>query len=553
MTLGSESGCVHSRGHDESEASLSHAESSDADSMHNIRVRDRGSASLESQHMYKYTGSEARETPTSARTARGSLGDFDESLSDNMSYLRSNPTQDYKPNRSSHEYEVTSSPHNGQKRRSLRSSAPHLRDPYHVNERAPLLHRTDSAQEQKNLSQKSTFWQTWFNTVNALIGVGVLTMPLVFAQCGWIGGGFLLVVCAALTNWSGKLLTSIMARDSTLQTYADIGTYAFGPRARIGIGLLFCLEMFMVAVALLILFSDSMAALVFGQGKEPTHAALVFFKVLGFVVALPTLFVPLSFLSPVSLIGLTSILFLSLVLLVDGLVKPSPPGSLWVPSQTTLAPQWSGFGIGFGLLMSSFSAHPVIPSLYGDMQHPEHFNVMLNWAYGAAVCLYMTVASIGYLMFGPNVSDEISKDIARTPGMSVVLTTICITLLAINPVTKFGLALRPIQALFESALAQESVDEAPRLSATYRRTALSFALASAALIAAIAFPSIVRVLGFLGAFLAFLTCIFGPVLASMVVFAREHTWYRTLFDCAILGISLILCVMGTITSLHYSF
>ena len=397
---------------------------------------------------------------------------------------------------------------------------------------------------------KSTFWQSWFNAVNALIGVGILSMPFVFAQCGWLGGFALLVLCALLTNWSGKLLTQIMDRDPNLQTYADIGTYAFGPGARVWVGLLLSLEMFMVAVALVILFSDSMAALVFGQGQEPSPSWLLLFKVLGFGVSVPTLFLPLSFLSPVSLMGLISIVVLSVVLAIDGLIKSSAPGSLWDPSPTTWAPQWSGFGLGFGLLMSGFSAHPIIPSLYRDMQQPALFGHMIDLAYLTAVGLYMAVASMGYLMFGSLVSDEVSKDLARTPHMPVVLTCVCVGLLTFNPVTKFALALRPIQALFESALLKHD-DPRPAVSQG-KRHLLSLALSGAVLLTAITFPNIVRVMGFLGAFLACSTCIFGPCLAGMVIFRKERTRIRHLLDVLILGVSFLLCIHGTLASLRYT-
>ena len=109
----------------------------------------------------------------------------------------------------------------------LRAWAPYLHDPYHVDERSHLLCATGGSEYQQELitstGPKSTFWQSWFNAVNALIGVGILSMPFVFAQCGWLGGCVLLVLCALLTNWSGKLLTQIMVRDPSLQTYADIG------------------------------------------------------------------------------------------------------------------------------------------------------------------------------------------------------------------------------------------------------------------------------------------------------------------------------------------
>ncbi|KAL4399163.1 L-glutamine transmembrane transporter [Malassezia pachydermatis] len=507
-------------------------------------------------------------------------------------------------------------------RTPLRASAPHLRDPYRVDERTPLMrvpHVNSSYQGALSPSmlspatetalddrEKSTTLQTWFNTVNALVGVGILSMPLVFASAGWMGGFFLFILCGSLTNWSGKLLARIMARDPSLRTYADIGMYAFGPKARVWIGVLFCMEMFMVAVALIILFSDSLAALVYGYAETPSPTTLVWFKALAFVLAMPTLFLSLSLISPVSLIGILSILFLFLVLFVDGLAKREAPGSLWHPASTTWKPQWSGMGIGFGLLMSGFSSHPIIPSLYRDMRNPADFCRMLDLAYVATALLYLSVATTGYMMFGDRVSDVISSDLAHTPGMPAILTTTCVLLMTINPLTKFALAVRPVQSLLENlvGLSAEDDQKTPHVSETdsrmpgaqvgtsaippsestshsmfqshleldrmtsadlvqsfgdrlghhikskvgarLGRIGLALILSGSVLFVAIVFPSLERVMAFLGAFFAFNTCILGPFAANMAVFATERSMAATLFDCILLGVSLVLSVLGTL-------
>lgn len=504
-------------------------------------------------------------------------------------------------------------------RTPIRASAPHLRDPYRVDERTPLMRVSNlgsSYENALNLSQmssavspeladedKSTFWQTWFNTVNALIGVGILSMPLVFASCGWLGGTMLFIICGGLTNWSAKLLANIMAMDPTLRTYADVGMFAFGPRARFWIGALFCIELFTVAVALLILFGDSVAALVHGYAAEPDPHLLVWYKVLGFVLALPTLFLSLSLISPISLVGILSILFLAMVLLVDGLAKKEAPGSLWQPAPTSWAPRWSGFGIGFGLLMSGFASHPVIPSLYRDMRNPKEFARMLDWAYAASAALYVMVAALGYLMFGDNVSDEVSSELALTPGMPVVLTTVCVVLMMINPVTKFGLAVRPVQALLENILGLAPEDDQTTPQASYvgssalppsasasagqsglsgtfadmpphgtvppaplalrhpprrffarvppsvARSILAVLYSSLILLTAIVFPSLERVMAFLGAFLAFTTSILGPFLANMAIHGAQRSAGAIALDCVLLGGTSVLAIFGTVNSL----
>lgn len=308
----------------------------------------------------------------------------------------------------------------------------------------------------------STFLQSWFNTLNAVMGVGILAMPLAFSYAGWIGGPLLFLVCGGLTNYTGKVLFGILARNGRLRTYADIGAYAFGPRARAWVSTLFCLELWAVSVALVILFADNLHA-IFPDGPGANT-----YKVACFAVVLPTIFLPLKLLSPVSVVGILSALTLVVVVLVDGVLKPSAPGSLWDPdSSATLYPGWGRIPLSFGLIMSGFSSHPVIPSLARDMQQPILFPQMLDRAYIAATVLYLSMGAAGYAMYGANVSDEITKDLARTPGFPSMLNKVAVWLIVINPLSKFALAARPIINTFEGAL---GVEEPAAVPTHHRRT-----------------------------------------------------------------------------------
>lgn len=608
---------------------------SDDDASPAARVRDRPTASVDTQTYWENLGadSEFMNEPASRRSKSRSTvrnkrsnymhppaHEFDEGLSDdNNESIRSssrspkriNPdvpaesqpnrlgyaAQDRAPRRPS----PSSSPYVTQfrerSRAPLRASAPQLRDPYHFDERtrlvsmpdtesdyqAPRLHKPVAPGMPNDKRQKSTFWQTWFNAVNALVGVGILSMPLVLRQAGWLGGAILFLLCGFVTNYTGKLIARILAHDPQLRTYVDIGRYAFGPSARYWIAVMFCAEMIFVSMALVILLGDSASVLYYGKDQEPDAWALFAFKIIGFVVVLPTVFLPLSFLSPISLVGITSILFTIIVLLIDGLSKRSKPGSLWDPADTQLGPRFKGMGIGFGLLMSGFASHPILPSLYRDMQHPEQFNHMLDLAYLATAVLYVTMGVAGYAMFGMNVSDEVTSDLGRTRGMPLFLTTACVVLIIVNSMSKFALALRPVQSFFESALglsgdhisSAESAEQErllppgdpaherpsiPRIPGLHHihsrfgvhmaRHTLSVTVAVAVLGMALALPSLERVMGFLGAFLTFNTCILGPILAAMIVFARERRFLSQVADLALLGITLVLAILGTLYTLH---
>lgn len=489
----------------------------------------------------------------------------------------------------------------------------------------------------------STLLQSWFNTVNALVGVGILALPLAFSYAGWIGGTILFLVCGLLTNYTGKVLAKIMSKEPSLRTYADIGSYAFGPSARILISLFFCLELWAVSVALIILFGDSMSA-IFPQ------VAPAAFKMLGYCLVLPSVFLPLKFLSPISVIGIVSTFTLVVVVVSDGLIKKEAPGSLWSMGPTTLGPRWDRLPLSFGLIMSGFSSHPIIPSLVRDMKDLSKFPRMLNLAYAAATVLYLSMGMVGYAMFGTTVSDEITKDLAKTPGFPVVLNSIAIWLIVINPLSKFALATRPIQTTFEillgiddqtaarierqaskarrrssaglpaagdarsnsktlggdAAQAKHLTSEAsnatvsispnqrvsfatptpsapadpssplptsPSTSAAHENPLASSAISLRAAqitssltprtrnilqftlkilltlliaITAVVLPGFEKVMAFLGAFLAFATCVFGPLLASLKLFGGEMQGWRIAVDVAILGMSAVMAATGTV-------
>lgn len=160
----------------------------------------------------------------------------------------------------------------------------------------------------------SSFSQTLFNTSNVLLGVGILAEPVAFAHAGWIAGTLVLLYCGLITNYTAKILARILRdhpqlcvlslfmtlRNHSLylnsDSYADIGAYAFGQRTRVIISILFCLELFAVSVALVVLFGDSASALV---PRLTTNE----FKIVGFFIITPTIFLPLRLLSYTSLIG----------------------------------------------------------------------------------------------------------------------------------------------------------------------------------------------------------------------------------------------------------
>ncbi|WWD10011.1 hypothetical protein V865_008144 [Kwoniella europaea PYCC6329] len=286
---------------------------------------------------------------------------------------------------------------------------------------------------------KASFSQTLLNVLGDLIGTGLLACPVAIAYAGWVLGPIFLCIICAVTLWTLKILIRIIEKDRRMRNFADVARYGLGERAEKWITGLFVGDCCIWLIALIVLFSDTMEAVlpVFSSNQ---------WKLVGLAVIIPLNFVPLRYLSYTSFLGVLSTWTLVCILIFTGLTTKESPGSISHPCPTDLFPThgWIKLGISFGLLISGFGGHFLIPNLIRDMKDPQQADTVVEVAYGICMVVYVIVAVFGYLMFGRDVSDEISRDLAKTPAFSPTLAKIAVWMVALNPLTKLPLGLRPL-------------------------------------------------------------------------------------------------------------
>ena len=160
------------------------------------------------------------------------------------------------------------------------------------------VHHEDGTLESIVVGQ-STVPQTIFNSVNVLIGIGLLSLPLAMKQAGWLLGLTFLSFAAVVTSYTARILARCLDVDRSLVTYADLAYISFGNHARLATSFLFCLELIGACVALVVLFADSLQALI------PGLSSLQWKLICGFML-IPLNFVPLRLLSVTSILGIIS-------------------------------------------------------------------------------------------------------------------------------------------------------------------------------------------------------------------------------------------------------
>lgn len=400
---------------------------------------------------------------------------------------------------------------------------------------------------------QSTFCQTLFNATALMVGIGMLSEPLAFSYAGWIGGTLIIASYGFVTCYTAKFLASIVISDSSVRSYADIGQRAFGARSVPFVNFLFCFETLSVGVVLVTLYADSLSAIV------PAFSSNAY-KILGLFILTPAAFLPLSFLSYTSLVGIVSTVFLVAVIFIDGFSKFDAPGSLWSPAETSLSiSNLQELGLAFGLFMAGFGAHAALPSLARDMAEPHRFSEAMNYSFCFATTVYAVIGSAGYLMFGTNVSDEVSQNLLQVPGYSPTLNRLALWMLVLTPLTKFPLTTRPLNLALECLLGLDNytsddseVDQKPsailafKFNRSLKRILIAcerITLVCLAVSVSILVPNFGSIMAVLGSFTVFLLCVIGPITAKMTLQRKV-----TVVDATILMVSTVMAMWGTVAA-----
>ncbi|KAI4286684.1 MAG: hypothetical protein L6R35_004063 [Caloplaca aegaea] len=416
----------------------------------------------------------------------------------------------------------------------------------------PLLIRRVEQEDGKIIEEvigRSTLPQTILNSVNVLVGVGILSLPLAMRYSGWAFGMTSLLFAALSTRYTARILARCLDRYPSVTHFSELGSAAFGIKTRIAVEILITLELAAACVALVVLFADSLDALIPGWG-------IVEWKIVCGIVVLPLNFVPLRYLSITSVFGVMCSMGIVVLVLIHGLMKGDFPGSLREPAPTHLFPeQWSTLPLSFGLFMEApWGGHTVFPSIYRDMRHPRKFR---KGAYIIFISTYIidgTMAVVGWLMFGTRVRDEITSNIILTRGYSRVISIIMVVFIAIIPITKIPLNTRPIISSADKILGLDarSVASPPGLaglsgySRGLIRGAVRAVLTVVILVVAIFVPSFDTVMSLMGSVFCFTICIILPLAFYLKIFDMEISKREKAFDWFMIMISALLGIVGTV-------
>ncbi|XP_057491498.1 amino acid transporter AVT1I-like isoform X1 [Actinidia eriantha] len=414
------------------------------------------------------------------------------------------------------------------------------RDGYSVS--IPLL--LDNDEKQYKLSSvdhhpctgHSSFFNTCFNGLNALSGVGILTIPYALSSGGWLSLVLLFIV-ATVTFYTGLLITRCMDVHPNIRSYPDIGEVAFGNKGRMVVSVFMNMELYLVSTGFLILEGDNLQNLLPDVGFEVAGLKVggkqTFIMIAGLIVV-PTVWLNnMNVLSYISASGvLASIIILGSILwagMYDG---------IGFQQKGTLL-NWNGIPTAVSLYAFCYCAHPVFPTLYASMENKRRFSKVLFLCFLLCTITYASMAIFGYLMFGSGVQSQITLDLPTEKFSSKV--AIYTTL--VNPLAKYALMVTPIVNAIENRF-RSSYSKKP-ISLLIRAT---FVIST--VIVALSIPFFGSLMSLVGSFLSVTASILLPCLCYLKISGT----YRSLgFESVIIGfivlVGIAIVIVGTYSAL----
>ncbi|XP_047321044.1 amino acid transporter AVT1J-like [Impatiens glandulifera] len=393
-------------------------------------------------------------------------------------------------------------------------TVPILQEVYDTNQKQQQF-----VDDQTNNTGETSFIKTCLNCINALCGIGILSVPYALASGGWVCL-ILLFVLATCTFYAGLLIKKCIDIDpKNITTYTDIAKIAFGNRGRWIISLFMNLELYFIATGFLILEGDNLHKLL------PHVLSHTFVILVALVIILPTVWIDnLTILSYISATGILASGIILASVLWTGLGFHGSGGD-----RVILNPK--GIPTALSLYVYSYCGHPVFPTLYTSMKDRTQFSKVLFIAFSISTICYASIAVLGYLMFGSSLQSQITLNLPTDR----ISSRIAIYTALVNPISKYALMVTPIVTGIEK-----------KISSHYNKRTCQVLIRTALVIStvfvAVAVPFFGELMSLVGAFLSVFVSIVFPCLCYLKL---SGIYMKNGFERVII---MVIVLMGIVTA-----
>ena len=275
--------------------------------------------------------------------------------------------------------------------------------------------------EKPSDDRKAHAFLAGWNVSNLIQGTGILGVPYAVQQGGWAAVAMIFLV-AILCCHTGKLLVECMYEKSKKTgirrrlriNYPEVAEAVMGRKGLVLLTIIQSVEMFGGVIMYIVLLGTVWADMF----QKYTGLGLKAWAAINCCLCLPTLFITkMSIVSWLSMLSVFSLMSAVVTLITFCLTQISVCS---LDNITAFDPQ--RFPVGFGIIVFSYCAHPVFPSIEGSMKKPEQFNSMMNSSFLLAALVKGILGTFMVLTFGNATEEVATVNLVKYPVFSKLAT-----------------------------------------------------------------------------------------------------------------------------------
>ena len=388
-------------------------------------------------------------------------------------------------------------------------------------------------------SGDSSVWKATVNLVNFIEGIGFLAVPYALKE-GGITAMVMFIIIPIITWYISTVLTECLYDEDeqgnkhrARSGYKDLGDVLLPKYGGYIVSGIIQLDVFLLAVSYLVLFGSVM------RHDLPSLPITerMWIGIAGGLV-LPTVF--LKSLSQIAWLSATSVI--ALIAVVVYVVWYGAENTNEWDLRTILSWDTEGVVTSLSILLYSYSAYVIIPSVEGSMADKAKFGRALSLAYVVSSSMKVSFAVFAFLSFGANTYPVILNSLPSGPVHITVGS-----FFALNCILSYGLVIYPVfQSLHRPLTTRIQNDKIPDFvtSAIIRVTVVVLSVVVAILV-----PSFLVIVSFIGGMLASPACYIFPIILRFKLKYKRLKIHQVCVDTFVVIFGVVTTLSGVPVSI----
>ena len=268
---------------------------------------------------------------------------------------------------------------------------------------------------------------TVFSGVACIVGIGVITLPVLYAKTGWLGGTLILSLTGIYLFWGCELIFDSIAAvplpsGRPTASYQDLSTRAFGKMGGGLVGAALYAEYALFLSVLILMLSDKLSNL---TGLSQTACVWI----IAAVLAPLTLMRSTASFKWVSFSGVLGSGLLCVLITIRGFTETGFPGD----RVYFKFPGFFPLCVSLANIVLVFALGGLVPSIVEGMRQPNDFKKSLKIIFAISWFIYLLIGVAGYAGWGEEVlSDKFNLLKTIGTGSAVWQAAVSIAVLLIG-------------------------------------------------------------------------------------------------------------------------